>query len=44
MLTGTIERAQFDPRVEYFLAIAQPSSDRLVGFVRIGLVSCAGDS
>lgn len=37
MLTGAMQRAQADPRVEYYLAIALPDSDRLIGFVRIGL-------
>src|SRR5436190_9244525 len=37
MLTGAMERAQHDPRTEYYLAIALPDSDRLIGFIRLGL-------
>jgi RimJ/RimL family protein N-acetyltransferase len=37
MLTGVMERAQHDPRSEYYLAVALPDSDRLIGFARLGL-------
>ncbi|MBB6381146.1 RimJ/RimL family protein N-acetyltransferase [Pseudonocardia eucalypti] len=37
MLTGAIERAKSQPRVEYYLAIARLHDDRLVGFTRLGL-------
>jgi RimJ/RimL family protein N-acetyltransferase len=37
MLTGAMERAQHDPRSEYYLAVALPDSDRLIGFARLGL-------
>lgn len=37
MLAGARERAQRDPRTEYYLAICRSSDDLLVGFVRLGL-------
>jgi RimJ/RimL family protein N-acetyltransferase len=37
MLAGTIERAQLEPRTEFYLAVTLPVSDRLIGLVRIGL-------
>jgi len=37
MLAGAIERARQIPRTEYYLAVALPSSDRLIGFARLGL-------
>jgi hypothetical protein len=37
MLHGAIQRAQLDPRTEYYLAVTLPDADRLIGFVRIGL-------
>jgi [ribosomal protein S5]-alanine N-acetyltransferase len=36
-LAGVLARAQLEPRKEYYLAVALPESDRLIGFVRIGL-------
>lgn len=37
MLVGAIERAKASPRLEYYLAVALPEDDRLVGFARLGL-------
>ena len=37
MLAGAVERAQSDPRPDYYLAIVLPDTDRLIGFTRIGL-------
>jgi RimJ/RimL family protein N-acetyltransferase len=37
MLRGTVERGQLVPREEYYLAVVLPSSDSVVGFVRLGL-------
>ncbi len=37
MLAGACERAQRDPRTEYYLAICRSSDDLLVGFIRLGL-------
>jgi RimJ/RimL family protein N-acetyltransferase len=37
MLAGAIERAQLDPREEYYLAVTLASDDRLIGFGRLGL-------
>jgi RimJ/RimL family protein N-acetyltransferase len=36
-LAATIERAKATPRREYYLAVATHASDRLIGFVRLGL-------
>ena len=36
-LTGAIQRAAADPRIEYYLAVTPHSDDALIGFVRIGL-------
>jgi [ribosomal protein S5]-alanine N-acetyltransferase len=37
MMRGATERAQRDPRTEYYLAVTLPDTDQLVGFVRLGL-------
>lgn len=37
MIKGTIERAQADPRAEFYLAVTSRDSDVLVGFVRLAL-------
>jgi ribosomal-protein-alanine N-acetyltransferase len=37
MLLGAIERARLTPRNEYYLAATEPASDRVIGFVRLGL-------
>jgi RimJ/RimL family protein N-acetyltransferase len=37
MLKGAVERSQLVPREEYYLAVVLPGSDRVVGFVRLGL-------
>lgn len=37
MIAGAIERAQQDPRTEYYLAVTPPASDEPVGFARLGL-------
>lgn len=37
MLAGAIERAQSDPRPDYYLAIVLPDAETLIGFARIGL-------
>jgi ribosomal-protein-alanine N-acetyltransferase len=37
MLAGATERAQLDPRTEYYLAVALPEDDRVIGFGRLGL-------
>jgi RimJ/RimL family protein N-acetyltransferase len=37
MIESAIERAKIKPRVEYYLAIAHPESDLLIGFVRLAL-------
>lgn len=37
MLAGVIERRVAEPRAEYFLAVALPESDRLIGLARLGL-------
>ena len=37
MVSDTLGRAAQDPRSEYYLAVARPSDDRLVGFARLGL-------
>lgn len=36
-LAGTLERAQQDPRTEYYLAITLPADDHVIGGIRIGL-------
>jgi ribosomal-protein-alanine N-acetyltransferase len=36
MIDGAVQRAQDEPRTEYYLAVATPD-DELVGFVRLGL-------
>lgn len=36
-LTGAIQRASQDPRTEYYLAVAERETDRLIGFIRLGL-------
>lgn len=37
MLAGAIERARLTPRNEYYLAATESTSDRVIGFVRLGL-------
>lgn len=37
MVAGTLERARAEPRSEYYLAVALPAGDEIVGFVRLGL-------
>jgi RimJ/RimL family protein N-acetyltransferase len=37
MVRGAIERATADPRNEFYLAIARPEDDRLIGFIRLGV-------
>lgn len=37
MTKGTIERAQADPRTEFYLAVTSRDADFLVGFVRLAL-------
>ncbi|WP_189208189.1 GNAT family N-acetyltransferase, partial [Couchioplanes azureus] len=37
MLSGILSRAQEEPRHEYYLAVALPRTDVLVGFVRLAL-------
>jgi [ribosomal protein S5]-alanine N-acetyltransferase len=37
MVAGIVARAQDDPRSEYYLAITTHTSDRLIGFARLGL-------
>jgi [ribosomal protein S5]-alanine N-acetyltransferase len=37
MLTGIVERARLEPRDEYYLAVALPPADRVIGFARLGL-------
>ncbi|WP_216678624.1 GNAT family N-acetyltransferase [Streptomyces sp. MNP-20] len=38
MVEGTLERAQQEPRTEFYLAVAKPSNeDHVIGFARIGL-------
>jgi ribosomal-protein-alanine N-acetyltransferase len=36
-VNGAVERAQLDPREEYYLAITRRDDDQLIGFVRLGL-------
>lgn len=35
MLSGAIERGQIQPRQEWYLAVALPDSDRVIGFGRL---------
>lgn len=37
MVAGTVQRARAEPRSEYYLAVALPADDELVGFARLGL-------
>lgn len=37
MLAGVLDRAQHDPRTEYYLAVCPEGDDSIVGFVRLGL-------
>lgn len=37
LLAAAIDRAQQDPRMEYYLAVTTHDDDQLVGFVRLGL-------
>lgn len=37
MLEGTIERAQQEPRSEFYLGVTKHDDDRVIGFARIGL-------
>lgn len=37
MIAGAIKRSQQEPRTEYYLVVALPDDDRLIGFARIGL-------
>mgnify|MGYP001330990642 CR=1 FL=1 len=37
MLSGILERAQAEPRLEYYLAVTPRTSDQVVGFARLGL-------
>jgi ribosomal-protein-alanine N-acetyltransferase len=37
MLSGAIERAHHEPRTEFYLAVALPHHDELIGFARLGL-------
>jgi RimJ/RimL family protein N-acetyltransferase len=34
---GAVERAQLEPREEYYLAITRREDDQLIGFIRLGL-------
>jgi ribosomal-protein-alanine N-acetyltransferase len=36
-VNGAVERAQLDPREEYYFAITRRDDDQLIGFVRLGL-------
>ncbi|MGW7594331.1 GNAT family N-acetyltransferase [Streptomyces rubiginosohelvolus] len=36
MIEGTLERAQQEPRTEYYLAVTKQGGDRVIGFARIG--------
>ncbi|GAA0897920.1 MULTISPECIES: GNAT family N-acetyltransferase [Streptomyces violaceusniger group] len=36
MIEGTLERAQQEPRTEYYLAVAKHGDDHVIGFARIG--------
>lgn len=37
LLAAAIDRAQHDPRTEYYLAVTTHDDDRLIGFARLGL-------
>lgn len=37
MIEGTLERAQQEPRTEFYLGAIKPDNDRVIGFARIGL-------
>ncbi len=37
MITGVIDRASRDPRIEYYLAITLTQTDEAIGFARLGL-------
>lgn len=37
MIEGTIERAQQEPRTEFYLGVTKRDDDRVIGFARIGL-------
>jgi ribosomal-protein-alanine N-acetyltransferase len=37
MVNGAVQRAQLDPREEYYLAISRREDDQLIGFIRLGL-------
>jgi RimJ/RimL family protein N-acetyltransferase len=38
MLKGVLERAQLEPRTEYYLAVTRPDDERqVIGFARLGL-------
>jgi RimJ/RimL family protein N-acetyltransferase len=37
MIAGAVERAQVQPRNEYYLGVTKLGSDELIGFARIGL-------
>lgn len=39
MIEGAVERAQQEPRTEYYLAVTRRGDDRVIGFARI---ACAG--
>ncbi|WP_329453230.1 GNAT family N-acetyltransferase (plasmid) [Streptomyces sp. NBC_01724] len=36
MVRGAVERAQLEPRTEYYMAVTKHDDDRVIGFVRIG--------
>ncbi|WP_327328710.1 GNAT family N-acetyltransferase (plasmid) [Streptomyces sp. NBC_01210] len=36
MIEGAVERAQHEPRTEYYLAVTKRDNDRVIGFARIG--------
>lgn len=42
MIKGAIERAQHDPRSEYYLAVTLACTDEPIGFARLGLAVLAG--
>lgn len=37
MIDGVVERAQANPRDEYYLAVTSRTGDEIIGFVRLGL-------
>jgi [ribosomal protein S5]-alanine N-acetyltransferase len=37
MIEGTIERAQQEPRTEFYLGVTRRDDDHVIGFIRIGL-------